>query len=103
MKIYAIDDVKIPEYDSSLNFAFSGKSVGDVISSLLNYLLPLAGILMFAMIIYGGLTLMLSGGNPEGVKEGTRKIVLGVVGFIVVFAAFWIIKIVEAIFGIQIL
>jgi hypothetical protein len=103
MKIYAIGDVKIPEYDPSLSFEFSGKSVGDVIGKLFNYLLPLAGILMFAMIIYGGLTLMLSGGSPEGVKEGTSKILFGVVGFIIVFASFWIIKIVEAIFGIQIL
>jgi len=102
MKVYAVGDVAIPDY-SGTGFKFAGGSIGDVLGSLFNYLLPLAGILMFVMIIYGGLTLMLSGGSPEGVKEGTNKIVLGVVGFIVVFAAFWIIKIVEAIFGIQIL
>lgn len=101
MNVYAAD-VAIPG-NSIPGFKFAGGSVGNIVSSLFNYLLPLAGILMFAMIIYGGLTLMLSGGNPEGVKEGTNKILFGVVGFIVVFASFWIIKIIETIFGIQIL
>jgi len=57
IKIYA-SDVKLPGYDSSLGFKFSGGTLGDVISSLFGYLLPLAGILMFGMIIYGGLTLI---------------------------------------------
>ncbi len=102
IRVYA-NDVKLPGYDSSLGFKFAGGTIGDVITSLFDYLLPLAGILMFGMIIYGGLTLMLSGGNPDGVKEGTSKILFGVVGFIVVFAAYWIIKIIETIFGIAIL
>jgi hypothetical protein len=102
INIYAVDDVKIPGYQGT-DFEFIDKNVADIIGSLFNYLLPLAGILMFAMIVYGGLTLMLSGGNPEGVKEGTNKILFGVVGFIVVFTAYWIIKIIEIIFGIQIL
>ena len=102
IRVYA-NDVKLPGYHPDSNFNFSGKTIGDVITSLFGYLLPLAGILMFGMIIYGGLTLMLSGGDPEGVKEGTNKILFGVVGFIVVFAAYWIIKIIETVFGILIL
>ena len=101
IKVYA-NDVKLPDISSS-GFNFSGKTIGDVFSSLFDYLLPLAGVLMFGMIIYGGLTLMLSGGNPEGIKEGTNKILFGVVGFIVVFAAYWIIKIIEVVFGMAIL
>ena len=101
IKVYA-SDVKLPDISAS-GFKFSGSTIGDVFTSLFDYLLPFAGILMFAMIIYGGLTLMLSGGNQEGVKEGTNKILFGVVGFIVVFAAYWIIKIIETIFGMSIL
>jgi len=70
-------------------------TLGDIISRAFEYLLVLAGLSMFGMILYGGVHLIISRGNPEGIKEGTNKIVFGIVGFLIVFAAYWIIQIIE--------
>ena len=99
MRVFA-QGVKLPDYPS--DFAFKDKTIGAILSELFGYLLPLAGLLSLAMIIWGGFLLMFSSGEPEAVKTGTSKIIYGVVGFAVVFAAYWLGKIVEVIFGIPV-
>lgn len=59
------------------------------ISSLI---LRVVGSLALLFFVYGGLTLMLSGGNTEQVKKGQGIIKAAVIGLIIVFASFIIIK-----------
>jgi len=91
---------KIPS--SSVETKFHG-SIGEVISGIFEYAIPIAGIFMLGMIIVGGYHLMISAGNPEGIKEGQNKISLGILGFIVVFVSWFILRIIETILGINIL
>lgn len=78
------------------------KNIGEILSKLLQYVLPIAGILMLFMIIAGGYSLIFSFGDPERIKEGTKRVVFGIVGFLLVFAGWWTIKLIEIIFGIKI-
>ena len=80
-----------------------GKSAGEIISTLFSYSIPIAGILMLLMIIFGGYQLMTSGGEPEGIQSAKSKITLGIVGFLIVFSSWFIIRIIEVVFGIDIL
>jgi hypothetical protein len=59
------------------------------ISSLI---LRVVGSLALLFFVYGGLTLMLSGGSSEQVKKGQGIIKAAVIGLIIVFASFIIIK-----------
>ena len=79
------------------------RNIGDIIGTLLPYFLTLAGIIMFAFIIWGGFDILTSTGDPKRVKSGRERITYAVIGFIVMFAAYWITRIIETIFGIQIL
>jgi len=96
---------KLPEYSSIKgfeNFNFANKTLGDIISKLLTYIFPLAGIILFAFLILGGFELLTSGGNPEKAKKAQGRITSALVGFLIIFLAYWITQILEVIFGIQI-
>lgn len=96
--------VTIPDYSGVSGWKLPPRpTLGTIASAGLKYALVFAGLSMFGMILYGGFHLLISRGNPEGIKEGTNKIVFGIIGFLVVFAAYWIIQLIEAIFHFSIL
>jgi len=76
--------------------------VASVISKALIYVFPLAGLILFFMLIAGGFQLLISAGNPEATKKGYQKILYAVLGFLIIFVAYWLIQIVEIIFGIKV-
>ncbi len=83
------------------DFAFSGDQgdIGSIVSSLLNYLFPIAGILLLLYLIFGGFSLMTSGGDPKAVQGAKSKITNALVGFLIVFAAYWIVQIIASVLG----
>ncbi len=88
-----------------VNFKFNavGGQIGPVISELLPYVFVLAGLLLGIFLIAGGLELLTSAGDPEGVKKGQGKVTSAIVGFIIVFLSYWIVQLLEKILGINIL
>ncbi|QQS60372.1 hypothetical protein IPN41_00055 [Candidatus Falkowbacteria bacterium] len=60
--------------------------------SLSNIILGLVGALTLAMFIYGGVTLLISGGSAEKISKGKEIILGSVVGLLIVFGSFTIIK-----------
>lgn len=85
----------------NFKFPLEAKGIGKLISDLLPYLFAAAGLLLLLYLIYGGLSLMLSRGDPKAIQSARDKITGALVGFIIVFAAYWIVQIVGTIFGIE--
>ena len=54
------------------------------------------------MIVAGGFTIFTSAGNPEKIKKGQGMLVNALVGFLVIFASYWIIQLLEATLAINI-
>lgn len=75
--------------------------LGDIVSGLLPYLFAGAGLLLLLYLIYGGLSLMLSRGDPKAVQSAKEKITSAVIGFIIVFVSYWLVQIVGKILGIE--
>jgi len=104
---------KIPRYDEISLVPIEGvttpniakwKNIGDIgqiISRLLTYIFPITGILTFIYLIYGGIHLMIALGDEEGVREAKAKITGAIIGFLIVFASYWIVQILEIILGVQ--
>jgi len=76
-------------------------SIGGLISAFLPYLFAGAGLLLLLYFIYGGLSLMLSRGDPKAVQSAKDKITSAVIGFVIVFASYWIVQIIGRILGIE--
>lgn len=59
------------------------QTLQSLITNVLNAILGLVGLLALAMLIYGGVLLMISGGNQETVDKAKKTITFAVVGLIV--------------------
>ena len=77
----------------------SNPTIGEIVTEVLTQAIYLAGFLMIVYIVWGGLHLMISMGDPEGIREGKAKITGGILGFFIVFFAYLILQLVNAIFG----
>ncbi len=78
-----------------------GRNLGAVISALLPYLFTGAGLLLLLYLIFGGLQLMLSRGDPKAVESAKGKITGALIGFVIVFVAYWLVQIIASILGLQ--
>ena len=89
--------------DKSINTATHLNSVGNLISTILPNVFVIAGVIIFFFIILGGFTMITSAGNPEKQKEGSAMITGAVMGFVIIFGAYWIVQLLEWILGVSIL
>jgi len=95
-------EAKLPTY-AGTGFKFSSSNLGDLISQLLPYILAFAGLALFVMLIWGGITLMTAAGDPAKSKAGYGRISTGLIGFLIIFISYFVTQIVEVVLGIKIL
>ena len=82
-------------------FAFASASLGEIVGKTLGYVFAAAGVGLLLMIISSGFTLMTSAGDPKKMTQGQQRLTNAIVGFLLVFAAFWIVQIMGTILGWQ--
>lgn len=88
-------DGKNPIKDIDSPYAF--------ISSILPNIYIISGILLLIYLVFGGIMIVSSAGNPDGSSKGKQIITNAIMGFVIIFTSYWIIQIIEIITGIQIL
>ncbi len=78
--------------------------IGTLVNVLVKNVFVIAGVLLFVLLIFGGLQFIISagGGDEQGVGKGKNAITAALVGFILIFAAYWIVQIIEFITGVKI-
>jgi len=79
--------------------------LGDFASTILSNAVAIAAIILFFLLLFGGISIIMGAGqnNPEAAARGRKAATAAVSGFIIIFAAYWIIQIVELITGVSIL
>lgn len=79
------------------------------LASFLNVIVPnlllLAGVILFILLVVGGLMVIVGAGKGEGeqVGRGQKAVTYALIGFIIIFASWWIIRIIERLTGVSIL
>lgn len=97
MKLLAQTDISKFTYTTGLSSSFT--NLGSIITELLKYLFPLAGLLLFFYLIWGGFSYLTSGGDPKNMEQAKGKVTNAIVGFIIVFIAFWLVQLLDFMFG----
>lgn len=79
--------------------------IASFVSIVLWNAVALAGIILFILMIIGGIMVMVGAGSgdKEGVAKGKKALTSAIVGFLIVFLSYWIIVIIENMFGFSIL
>lgn len=78
-------------------------SVGEIITSIVPYLMIMGGLILFVMLIMGGFEMLTSVGNQEKTAAAAARIKNALIGFLLLFAVFWLAQIIQVLFRIQIL
>lgn len=76
-------------------------TLGDLINRLLSFFIPLAGIILLLVLIWGGYDFLMSGGEANKIKSAQAKITTGLIGFFILVFAYLLVKIISYIFGIN--
>ncbi len=76
-------------------------SLGGIVNGILPYLLVIAGLILFAMLIGGGLTMLLGATNKESQEKGKKMITNAFLGFAILFSAYFIAQALQIMFKID--
>lgn len=95
-------DIRLMEIDQQWR-NLSQITVQKYLVFAINGILIAAGIVAFFFLLVGGMQWILAGGDKEGTEKARKRITAALVGLAVVFSAYALALLVEAIFGISIL
>lgn len=77
-------------------------SLGAVVAAALPLIVSGTGLLMFGYLLFGGLKYITAGGDSKQVQEAVKTITNAIIGLAIVFVSFWIVRIIETVFGLNI-
>jgi TRAP-type C4-dicarboxylate transport system permease small subunit len=77
--------------------------MGSIVSALISLLMVIAALVFFFMLIWGGIAYITSGGDKAQTEAARGRITAALIGLVIVFAAWAVITLVNALFGIDIL
>jgi len=99
--IYAQETIKIePE---GFGKEVTSITVGSIVSGAISLAMLIVALVFFFMLILGGLKWVMAGGDEKKVGEARGQITNALIGLVIVFAAFAIMKLIETIFGVKLL
>jgi hypothetical protein len=93
-----MSDIVIPNPD---NFNPNFSTLGGIVSTTLPYIFAFSGIALLLMIISAGFTLLTSAGDSKKMEAGKQRLTNAVIGFIIIFVAFWLVQLAGYILGVQ--
>lgn len=79
---------------AGLNLPSTNQDPKDAAVSIVNYLMTFLGIIAVIVILYGGFQWLTAGGNEDKVGSAKKTIIAGVIGLIIIIAAYAIVQIV---------
>lgn len=75
--------------------------LSDIVNRVLQFILPLAGVVLLLIFISGGYDFITSEGNPEKVKKAQAKITTGIVGFFILALSYFLVRLISFLFGLE--
>ena len=80
-------------------------NVNKFVSAIITGSLSIAGVILLFLLIGAGIAIISGAGksDPQTVEKGKKAATSALIGFIVVFSAYWIVKLVETITGLNLI
>ena len=77
------------------------KTIGDVISLIVTSSIVISSTMLLFFFVIAGISIISGAGesNPEKIAKGKKAATSALIGFFIVFVAYWIIRIIELITG----
>lgn len=90
---------------SNLGTFKSLSGVGSLVSLFLNIAFVIAGVILLFFFIMGGIGMIASAGqsDPQKAEQAKKTLTSAVIGFVIVFASYWIVQLIGNLTGVPIL
>lgn len=75
---------------------------GGIMTRVLVFAFPIAGMILFVMIIWGGFEMLSGAATKKSLDAGKQRVTAGIVGFVLLFASYWLVQIIEVVFSVNI-
>ena len=98
-----ISQVNIEDYFKPAQKFPNETSLGPAIGDLYNIAVFFAFIIAFFLVVWGGIKLITSHGDPKAVEGGRKTITYAIVGLVLVIVAYFIVFIVQGLTGLAVL
>lgn len=79
---------------------FTFTDIGAVVTSAIPFVIAFAGFGLLLMLIRAGYSFLTSAGDAKKLETGKQQLTYALVGFIVIFVAYWLVIILGRIFGV---
>jgi hypothetical protein len=89
--------------NSTIGLKGGTSTLGGIVSLFLPYVLTIAGLILFGMLVAGGFTMLAGAADKEAQEKGKKQITSAFIGFLVIFLSYWIAQLLQVIFRINIL
>lgn len=76
-------------------------SLASIVSAALPLIFPIAGFILLIYLIWGGFSYLTSMGDPKKAEAGKNRITYAVLGFFIIFAAYWITQAIAFLLNLQ--
>jgi len=87
------------EGPSGFAFASADAKIGLIVEKALPYVFAFAGLGLLLMIVFAGFTMLTSAGDTKKLEAGKGRLTNGLIGFFIIFAAYWLVELLQFIFG----
>jgi TRAP-type C4-dicarboxylate transport system permease small subunit len=101
--VLAADEFNLGGDDLGKFQAASDLSIPGMVSGFLSLILVIAALAFFFILVIGGIKWILSGGDKAHTEGARNQITAALVGLVIVFSAWAIVKLIDAFFGVNIL
>ena len=78
----------------------SFSTLPELINRLNIFLIPLASIILFLVLVWGGYDFMMSGGEESKISAGKAKITTAIIGFVLLVLSYFMARLLGTIFGV---
>jgi hypothetical protein len=92
-----------PDVNSQLLNSDGSLNPAGVINRALTFIFPLAGLILFVMLVWGGFEMLTGAASKKSLDAGKQRVVAAIIGFLLLFASYWLVQIVETITKVDIL
>ncbi|SRR3989339_726273 len=74
-------------------------TLGDFVSKLLPLVFVAGGLILFVMLVAAGFQYLTSAGEAKAAESAQKKITSALLGFVILFIAFWLTQLLSGLFG----
>ncbi|NCU39747.1 hypothetical protein EOL99_02545 [Candidatus Falkowbacteria bacterium] len=87
IQVSAQADFGLNQVNNGLDNALSNRDPREIVGSIINVILGFLGVIAVAIILMGGFKWMTAGGNEDKVSEAQKLLGAGVIGLVIILAA----------------